>query len=57
MVDSIIVEHLSHRFDGRFVLQDLTYQVRQGEVFALVGTGSFQQETEHSRIAPVKKNQ
>jgi len=37
MVNSIIVEHLSHRFDGRFALQDLTYQVRQGEVFALLG--------------------
>lgn len=37
MGNSIIVEHLSHHFDGRFALQDLTCQVRQGEVFALLG--------------------
>ncbi len=37
MDSSIVVEHLGHRFDTRFVLQDLNYEVQQGEVFALLG--------------------
>ena len=37
MDSSIVVDHLSHRFDTRFVLQDLNYEVQQGEVFALLG--------------------
>jgi len=37
MESSIVVERLSHRFDDRFVLNELSYDVRQGEVFALLG--------------------
>ncbi len=37
MENSIHIEHLSHRFDGRFALSDLSYEVRKGEVFALLG--------------------
>lgn len=37
MNESIVIEHLSHRFDGRFALRDIGYEVRQGEVFALLG--------------------
>lgn len=37
MINSIEIENLSHRFDGVFALQDLSYEVRQGEVFALLG--------------------
>jgi len=37
MDSSIVVENLSHRFDGRFALHDLSYDVQQGEVFALLG--------------------
>lgn len=37
MDSSIVVENLSHQFDGRLALQDLSYDVRQGEVFALLG--------------------
>lgn len=35
--NSIEINHLSHRFDGRLALQDLSYEVRRGEVFALLG--------------------
>lgn len=37
MEKTIVVEHLSHRFNGRYALQDLSYEVGQGEVFALLG--------------------
>ncbi len=37
MENTIIIDHLSHRFDGRYALQDLSYEVRKGEVFALLG--------------------
>ncbi len=37
MNESIVIEHLSHRFDGRYALRDIGYEVRQGEVFALLG--------------------
>lgn len=37
MENSIVIEHLFHRFNGRYALQDLSYEVRQGEVFALLG--------------------
>lgn len=34
---SIIIENLSHRFDDRYALKDLSFEVRQGEIFALLG--------------------
>lgn len=37
MENSIQIEHLSHRFDGRLALNDLSCEVRKGEVFALLG--------------------
>ncbi len=37
MKDAIVIENLSHRFDDRYALRDLSYEVRQGEVFALLG--------------------
>lgn len=37
MENAIVVENLSHRFDERYVLQNLSYEVKQGEVFALLG--------------------
>ena len=37
MNESIVIEHLSHRFDERYALRDINYEVRQGEVFALLG--------------------
>lgn len=37
MNESIVIEHLSHRFDGRYALRDIGYEVRRGEVFALLG--------------------
>jgi ABC-2 type transport system ATP-binding protein len=37
MNESIVIEHLSHRFDGRYALRDIGYEVRSGEVFALLG--------------------
>ncbi len=37
MQHSIIIENLSHRFDSRYALKDLSFNVRQGEIFALLG--------------------
>jgi len=37
MENTIIIDHLYHRFDGHYALNDLSYEVRQGEVFALLG--------------------
>lgn len=37
MENTIVIDHLYHRFDGRYALHDLSYEVRQGEVFALLG--------------------
>lgn len=37
MNETIIIEHLSHKFDDRYALRDISYEVRQGEVFALLG--------------------
>jgi ABC-2 type transport system ATP-binding protein len=37
MNESIVIEHLSHRFNGTFALHDNSYEVRAGEVFALLG--------------------
>lgn len=37
MENTIQIEHLSHRFDGRLALRDLSLEVRKGEVFALLG--------------------
>ncbi len=37
MENLIQIEHLSHRFNGRYALNDLSYEVRKGEVFALLG--------------------
>jgi ABC-2 type transport system ATP-binding protein len=37
MQHAIVIEHLSHRFNSRFALKDLSYEVRQGEIFALLG--------------------
>ncbi len=37
MENSIVIENLSHRFDDRYALRDLSFKVRQGEIFALLG--------------------
>jgi ABC-2 type transport system ATP-binding protein len=37
MNESIVIEHLSHRFDGHYALHDIGYEVQAGEVFALLG--------------------
>ena len=37
MQHAIVIEHLSHRFNSRYALKDLSYEVRQGEIFALLG--------------------
>ncbi|MBP9041550.1 MAG: ABC transporter ATP-binding protein [Anaerolineaceae bacterium] len=37
MENTIVIDHLYHRFDGRYALQDLSYEVKPGEVFALLG--------------------
>lgn len=37
MENSIVIDHLSHRFGDRYALKDLTYHVKQGEIFALLG--------------------
>ena len=37
MTDAIVVDHLTHRFGERTAIDDLSFSVRQGEVFALMG--------------------
>lgn len=37
MQHAIVIEHLNHRFNSRYALKDLSYEVRQGEIFALLG--------------------
>lgn len=37
MNESIVIEHLSHRFNDRYALRDIGYEVQPGEVFALLG--------------------
>jgi len=37
MQHAIVIENLSHCFNSRYALKDLSYEVRQGEIFALLG--------------------
>ena len=34
---SIVIEHVSHRYDGRVAVDDLSLSVAEAEIFALLG--------------------